>query len=184
MVIRRRRVPYEEERPGESPEIMTKPLPQIVDEMEANVRAAAEAAKRSEEAAKAVKGAAVAATKASVEAGKRAEEARQAGEIAAETATKAFAEEAKAIKNEMLQRIESLEERLRKIEDTIPKQKTVILREITREEAKSEIERLFKKGNTLYYSDIAEKLRIDLELVVEICEELFSEGKVKVADGS
>jgi hypothetical protein len=84
----------------------------------------------------------------------------------------------------MLQRIEALEERLRKIEDTIHKQKTVILREITREEAKSEIERLFEKGNTLYYSDIAEKLRINLELVVDICEELFREGKVKVADSS
>jgi len=69
MVSRQRRVPGEVERPREKPEIMTKPLPAILDEMEANIRAAAEAAKR-------------------------AEEARQAGETAAETATKAASEAA------------------------------------------------------------------------------------------
>ena len=84
----------------------------------------------------------------------------------------------------MLKRIKSLENRLKIIEDHIPTQKTIILREITKEEAKSEIEKLFKRGDVLYYSDIAEKLRIDLELVVEICEELVKEGKVKIAEGS
>ena len=48
------------ERPLEKPEIMTKPLPVILDEMEANIKAAADAAKRAEEAARAARGAAVA----------------------------------------------------------------------------------------------------------------------------
>ena len=57
MVTKRVRAP-DEERPEETPEIMTKPLPQILDEMEANIRAAAEAARKAEEAAKAARGAA------------------------------------------------------------------------------------------------------------------------------
>ena len=43
MVTRQRRIPEEVERPRESPEIMTKPLPQILEEMEASIKAAAEA---------------------------------------------------------------------------------------------------------------------------------------------
>jgi hypothetical protein len=81
-------------------------------------------------------------------------------------------------------RIESLEEKMKSIEEILPQKKTIILREITREDAKVEIEELFKRGNILYYSDIAEKLRIDLELVVEICEELVKEGKVRIAESS
>ena len=241
MVNKRSRTPEATTR-GESPGIMTKPLPQILDEMEANIRAAAEAAKKAEEAAKAARGAAGAATTASIEAGKRAEEARLAGESAADTATRAANEAAtkaentamaarevaegaarkaeevdigarhtaeafekaaeaatraskeaaaeavregeEAIKTELLPRIEMLEKRLKNIEDTSPKQQTIILREITKEEAMQEIEELFKKGDTLFYSDIAEKLHIDLELVVDICEELIKKGKVEIANAS
>lgn len=82
------------------------------------------------------------------------------------------------------QRIQAIEERLANIETTIPREEVIVLREIGRDEAKMEIERLFAEGETLYYSDIAKKLRIDLELVVDICEELFGEGKVRIADGS
>ena len=48
-------------------------------------------------------------------------------------------------------------------------------------ESKQKIERLFKKCKTLWYSDIAETLGLDLELVVDICEELIEEGKIKDA---
>ena len=51
-----------------------------------------------------------------------------------------------------------------------------MLRDITREEAKKEIRQLFLTGRTLYYSDIAEELELDLELVVGICRE-FQENK-------
>ena len=46
------------------------------------------------------------------------------------------------------------------------------VKEITKEKAKEEILQLFKKGDTLYYSDIVKKLNIDLEMVVDICTEL------------
>jgi len=47
-------------------------------------------------------------------------------------------------------------------------------------EAKQKIERLFKKGKTLWYSDIAEILGLNLKLVVKICRELVEEGKIEV----
>lgn len=172
--------------------VLPKPLPHILDEMEGNIRAAAEAAQRAEAAARQANQAGLAAARASGEAEKRAIEAREAGEKAAETATRAAAEAAakaeeassNAIKicEATILRIESLEQRLNNIENAMPREEVIVLREITREEAKIEIERLFTKGDTLYYSDIAKKLRLDLELVVNICEELFKEGKVRVED--
>ncbi len=56
----------------------------------------------------------------------------------------------------------------------------IVLREITREQAKKEIENLFQASGSLYYSDIAENLRLDLELVVDLCSELEKEGKIKL----
>jgi len=52
----------------------------------------------------------------------------------------------------------------------------MFLRSIDRKEAMKEIQELFKEGETLYYSDIAERLKLDLELVVDICNELESNG--------
>jgi DNA invertase Pin-like site-specific DNA recombinase len=49
---------------------------------------------------------------------------------------------------------------------------------MTREEARNEVKKLFKSGRVLYYSDIAKELKIDLELVVEICQELMEEGEI------
>jgi hypothetical protein len=74
--------------------IISKPLPQILDEMDENIRSAIDATRRTEEAARAAKQAAVDATKAANDAEKRAEEARKAGQMAAETATKAAAQSA------------------------------------------------------------------------------------------
>lgn len=86
--------PPEAGRPEEAPKILTKPLPQILDEMDGNIRAAAEAARRAQEAAKAAREAAGTATEAAEEAAKRAEEARKAGEKAAEEIRKATEEAA------------------------------------------------------------------------------------------
>ena len=85
-------------------------------------------------------------------------------------------------KAELLQRIESLEERLKSLENAIPKERVVILREVSREEAEKEILELFSQGQTLYYSDIAEQLGLDLKLVVETCNELQSRGEIEVVD--
>lgn len=52
----------------------------------------------------------------------------------------------------------------------------VLLRDVDREQASKEIEELFKGCKTLYYSDIAQQLRLDLELVVDICNELEEKG--------
>ena len=47
---------------------------------------------------------------------------------------------------------------------------------------KDKIEQLFKSSGILYYSDIANKLGLDLEVVVNICQELMNEGKIEVAN--
>ena len=60
--------------------ILTKPLPQILDEMDANIEAAADAARRAEAAAITSGEAAKAASRASLEASHMADEARKAGE--------------------------------------------------------------------------------------------------------
>ncbi len=58
--------------------------------------------------------------------------------------------------------------------------KIIMLRSIDREEAKREISEVFETGATLYYSDIAARLSLDLSLVVELCQELINEGEVEV----
>lgn len=80
------------------------------------------------------------------------------------------------------ERIRAVEERLTYIEATIPKERVIILREVSKEEAEKEILGLFSQGQTLYYSDIAEQLGLDLQLVVEICNELQSKGEIEVVD--
>jgi len=150
--------------------VMSKPLPQILDEMDDNIRAAAEAARKAEQAAKVAKDAASQATKASTEVEKLAEEVRQAGTKGTETA--------------LLERVEFLEQRLAAMEALLPNEKVIILREITKEDAEKEIRELFSKGDTLYYSDIAERLRLDLDLVVDICNELQRRGEVKINDNA
>lgn len=58
----------------------------------------------------------------------------------------------------------------------------IVLRSISREDAKREILDLLDKSDRLYYYDIAEALSLDLEQVVEIMSELESEGLVGVAE--
>ena len=68
---------------------------------------------------------------------------------------------------------------IKKLVQHISEQKeesTVILRSVDRVQALKEIEALFKEGETLYYSDVAEKLGLDLELVVDICNDLEDKG--------
>lgn len=62
-------------------------------------------------------------------------------------------------------------------------QEVITLRDISHEQAKAEIEELFKNTtDSLYYSDIMEQLGIDLELVVSVCNELLDEGKIEYGD--
>jgi hypothetical protein len=58
---------------------------------------------------------------------------------------------------------------------------TVVLRSIPREEAKKEILDLYKQSKaSLFYSDMAERLALDLEVVLELCTELENEGEIGV----
>ena len=81
------------------------------------------------------------------------------------------------------ERIRAVEERLANIEAALPKERVIILRDISKEEAKQEIRTLFSTGQTLYYSDIAEELRLDLEMVVDICNELQESGEISIDAG-
>ncbi len=77
--------------------------------------------------------------------------------------------------------IEELQKKVNKLMENLPTQKTIILREIDKTQAKQEIKKLFTATDEpLYYSDIAEELKLDLEMVVEICEELIKEGEIEI----
>ena len=54
------------------------------------------------------------------------------------------------------------------------------LRAIDREQAKQEMKDLFATGDTLFYSDVARRLQLELPLVVEICQELEEAGEIEV----
>lgn len=57
-------------------------------------------------------------------------------------------------------------------------EKVIVLRELSHQEAKEEILALFKDGDVHDYGDIAERLKLDLQQVVEICNELEEEGVI------
>jgi len=78
----------------------------------------------------------------------------------------------------------ALKQRLSEVEKRIPEEKIVVLRELSREAAKEEIRQLFSTGRTLYYSDIAEELGLDLESVVDICRELQDSGEIEIDDSA
>jgi hypothetical protein len=95
--------------------------------------------------------------------------------------------------NEELQgKIRGLESRISVLEDQVTTikqalssyrdEKVIMLRTLTREQAKTEILDLFRQGKPLFYSDIAEALQLDLQSVVEISEELIAEGEVTKRD--
>jgi uncharacterized coiled-coil DUF342 family protein len=86
--------------------------------------------------------------------------------------------------SELANRVKLLEERLAKVESALPGAKTTACREISREDAEKEIMNLFSEGETLYYSDIAEKLDLELPAVVDICGDLLKRGEIKVNDDS
>ena len=85
------------------------------------------------------------------------------------------------------QKVKSLEQRVRSLEHDLAalrgngaQPETIVLRSVSRDQAKGEIKRLFKSGRVLYYSDVEKELRIDYELVVEICDELMKAGEIMV----
>lgn len=51
-----------------------------------------------------------------------------------------------------------------------------------KEEARDKIVALMEDGKTYYYSGISEKLGIDIEVVIDICQELSEEGLIGLGD--
>ena len=79
---------------------------------------------------------------------------------------------------ELRGRVEFLESQFARIPENILYE-VIEIRDIGKEEARAEIIKLFDKTEEpLYYSDIMEKLGIELEMVVEICQELIDEGVI------
>lgn len=83
--------------------------------------------------------------------------------------------------------MDELRERVKKLESTIEyiraagstrAEDVIVLRTISREDAKAEILALFQSNDVLDYGAIAEKLRLDLPEVVAICNELEKEGVI------
>jgi len=72
-------------------------------------------------------------------------------------------------------------EKIAELEKRIPKEAVIILRDISRDQARHEIRELFKGGGSYYYSEIIDILELDLELVVDICSELISSGEIQAA---
>jgi len=86
--------------------------------------------------------------------------------------------------DEHAERIASLERRLASLTRKVQRLSSVQngaaeLRRLTKDQARVEIMDLFQSGGTLYYSDIVQKLGIDIEDVIEICRELEAEGRIE-----
>ena len=79
-------------------------------------------------------------------------------------------------------RISALGQKVEELETAIGVQEVIVLRTIDRDTAKQEIRELFQGAETLYYSDIAKRLCLELPLVVEICQELIEEEEIEVND--
>jgi hypothetical protein len=58
--------------------------------------------------------------------------------------------------------------------------KAIMFKDMTKKELKQEIRNLFSNGQTLYYSDIAEQLEVDLKSVVDVCRELQRSKEIGV----
>ena len=74
--------------------------------------------------------------------------------------------------------VEELTMTIQALLPTLPAREAVELREISKDQAKKEILELFSKDKVLHYDELAETLRLDLRFVVEVCNELVSEGKI------
>ena len=68
----------------------------------------------------------------------------------------------------------------RREQRTTTDEEVIELRDISKEEAKQEILAMFQSGETMFYSDLATRLQLDLPLVVEVCQELEQEGEIEV----
>lgn len=78
-------------------------------------------------------------------------------------------------------RNEVIRESIRHFIEEIEGMKIIKLRNLPRRKAKQEIWNYLQKKDVTYASDIAEDLRLDYELVLDIIRELWEEDKVEEA---
>lgn len=77
-------------------------------------------------------------------------------------------------------RLKIIEENLKEL---VPIKKVIIVETISKEDAKERIKELIDQTDTKFYPDeIAEKLHIDFQLVMEIMDELIKEEKIEVIE--
>lgn len=76
-------------------------------------------------------------------------------------------------------RVAVLEKEVKAFRDLMSEE-VIVLRTVSRVQAKGEIQALFQSGETLFYSDVARRLSLDLPLVVELCQELKQEGEIEI----
>ena len=60
----------------------------------------------------------------------------------------------------------------------------IVLRDISKEQARKEILEAFEAEEPLDHADLAEALRLEIPLVFEVCNELIDEGLVVFHDDS
>jgi len=86
------------------------------------------------------------------------------------------------------QEVASMKKALAEINQSFPtdqQDEIIELRDLTEDQARVEILELFKETQKpLFYSDIAEKLCLDLRLVVEVCNNLIEKGNIEVDDSA
>jgi len=82
----------------------------------------------------------------------------------------------------LMEQVTELEKRVLLLEENLPETKVVVLQQASKEEAKCLVRQLFDGSRALYYSDIAQELGLELQTVVEICDELQAEGEIARGD--
>ena len=77
-------------------------------------------------------------------------------------------------------KVAALEQEVAQLKASASDEQVIVLRNVTKAQAKQEILELFQSGEMLFYSDIAQRLKLDLPLVVDICQELRDAGEIEV----
>lgn len=80
--------------------------------------------------------------------------------------------------SEIIHRIDIITKEIKELKSI--NEEVIVVRELSRDEAKKEIKKLFEDndGKSLDYGDIMRELKLDLKLVVELCSELAKEGEI------
>ena len=170
------------------PLIKTVSLPVILDEMEANIRAAAEAARRAEEASKRAGEVAKLTMQASADAEKMAEEARKAGETAAKEATVAAAEVAAKAEKAVKEALELNEKLTKQATDAGSSDKIIIPFTLVKD-TRGYIEIVVRQINGCFqngwHDACAVMIRRLIEtLIIETFEKYGIESTIKDRDGN